>query len=158
MYMYLLEHVPENPWRKPEEFPGILKSLMADFEGPVAEMRAKIDENSHVVYRPLETILLTETWTKGHVALLGDAAHSTTPHLGSGAGAAVEDAIVLVQELSRCGSIAEAFETYNTRRIPRASLVVNNSLKIGELEMAGAPMPEQAGLMGASLHAIAQPY
>lgn len=158
MYMYLLEHVPENPWRKPEEFPGILKSLMADFEGPVAEMRAKIDENSHVVYRPLETILLTETWTKGRVALLGDAAHSTTPHLGSGAGAAVEDAIVLVQELSRCGSIAEAFETYNTRRIPRASLVVNNSLKIGELEMAGAPMPEQAGLMGASLHAIAQPY
>jgi 2-polyprenyl-6-methoxyphenol hydroxylase-like FAD-dependent oxidoreductase len=158
MYMYLLEHVPGNPWREPKQFPGILKELMADFEGPVAEMRDMIDETSHIVYRPLETILLTDTWTEGRVALLGDAAHSTTPHLGSGAGAAVEDAIVLVEELEKAGSVEEAFAGYNSRRIPRASVVVNNSLKIGEQEMARAPMSEQADLMGASLAAIAQPY
>ncbi|MDO6966372.1 FAD-dependent monooxygenase [Rhizobium alvei] len=158
MYMYLLEHVPDNPWRNESEFPAILRRLMDDFQGPVAELRDQINDKSHIVYRPLEALLLTDTWTKGRVALLGDAAHATTPHLGSGAGAAVEDAIVLVEELGRAGSIDEAFEAYNRRRIPRASVVVNNSLRLGELEMASAPMSEQAAIMGASLAAIAEPY
>ena len=34
-------------------------------------------------------------------ALIGDAAHSATPHLGQGAAMAVEDAIVLADELAR---------------------------------------------------------
>ena len=158
MYMYLLEHVPDNPWREPEEFPALLHSLMDGFEGPIPALRDKVNGDSHIVYRPLEAILLTDTWTKGRVVLLGDAAHATTPHLGSGAGAAVEDAIVLAEELARATSIDDAFAAYNKRRIPRASLVVYNSLKLGEMEMAGAPMQEMAGLMGASMHAIAEPY
>jgi hypothetical protein len=44
------------------------------------------------------------------------------------------------------------------RRLPRGRLVVGNSLKIGEMEMAGDPMPEQAALMADSLDAICEPY
>ncbi len=36
--------------------------------------------------------------------LIGDAAHATTPHLASGAGLAVEDAIVLAEEIERASS------------------------------------------------------
>ncbi|KAJ7624663.1 hypothetical protein FB45DRAFT_923989 [Roridomyces roridus] len=35
------------------------------------------------------------TWVRGRTALLGDAAHGTLPHLGQGAGMAVEDAAAL---------------------------------------------------------------
>ncbi|EIW81164.1 FAD/NAD(P)-binding domain-containing protein [Coniophora puteana RWD-64-598 SS2] len=34
-------------------------------------------------------------WTRGHVVILGDAAHATTPHLGAGAGQAIDDAWLL---------------------------------------------------------------
>jgi 2-polyprenyl-6-methoxyphenol hydroxylase-like FAD-dependent oxidoreductase len=158
MYMYLLEHVPDNPWRKKEELPGLLRGLMEGFGDAPGALRETISAETPIIYRPLESILLTDTWSKGRVVLLGDAVHATTPHLASGAGAAVEDAIVLGDELMASTSVEQALERYNARRIPRASLVVNNSLKIGELEMNGSPMQEQAALMGASMKAIAAPY
>jgi 2-polyprenyl-6-methoxyphenol hydroxylase-like FAD-dependent oxidoreductase len=37
--------------------------------------------------------------------LIGDAAHTTTPHLASGAGIAIEDAIVLAEELASDQSV-----------------------------------------------------
>ena len=158
MYMYLLEHVPGNPWRNQDELPALLRGLMDGFGDAPAALRETVSADTPIIYRPLESILLTDTWTKGRIALLGDAAHATTPHLASGAGAAVEDAIVLADELLASTSVDEALQNYNTRRIPRASLVVNNSLQIGQLEMTGRPMQEQAALMGASMKAIAQPY
>jgi 2-polyprenyl-6-methoxyphenol hydroxylase-like FAD-dependent oxidoreductase len=39
------------------------------------------------------------------VVLIGDAAHTTTPHLASGAGIAIEDAIVLAEELASDQSV-----------------------------------------------------
>lgn len=158
MYLYLLEHVPGNPWREKEELPALLHGLMAGFGGEAAVLRNMVTDETPIIYRPLEAILLTETWSKGRVVLLGDAVHATTPHLGSGAGAAVEDAIVLTDELTLAGTLTDALASYETRRIPRASFVVNNSLKIGELEMSGAPMQEQAALMGESMQGIIQPY
>jgi len=158
MYMYLLEHVPENPRRKQEELPGLLRGLMEGFGDVPGALRETISAETPIIYRPLESILLTGTWSKGRVTLLGDAVHATTPHLASGAGAAVEDAIVLTEELVASPSVEQALANYNRRRIPRASLVVNNSLKLGELEMAGRPMQEQAALMGTSMKAIAEPY
>lgn len=158
MYMYLLEHVPGNPRRDLKELPGLLRGLMEGFGDVPAMLRETVSADTPIIYRPLESILLTDTWTKGRVVLIGDAVHATTPHLASGAGAAVEDAIVLGDELTANSSVEQALANYNARRIPRASLVVNNSLKIGQLEMTGRPMQEQAALMGASMKAIAEPY
>lgn len=158
MYMYLLEHVPGNPRRKQEELPGLLRGLMEGFGDAPGALRETISSETPIIYRPLESILLTDTWNRGRVVLLGDAVHATTPHLASGAGAAVEDAIVLGDELMSSPSVEQALANYSRRRIPRASLVVNNSLKIGELEMTGQPMQEQAALIGASIKAIAEPY
>ncbi|HWU61369.1 MAG TPA: FAD-dependent monooxygenase [Ensifer sp.] len=158
MYMYLLEHVPGNPRRKQEELPGLLRGLLEGFGDVPGVLRETISAETPIIYRPLDCILLTDAWSKGRVTLLGDAVHATTPHLASGAGAAVEDAIVLTEELVSSASVEQALENYYRRRIPRASLVVNNSLKLGELEMAGRPMQEQAALIGASMKAIAEPY
>ena len=38
-------------------------------------------------------------WASGRVCLLGDAAHPMMPNLGQGGGMAIEDALVLGQEL-----------------------------------------------------------
>lgn len=158
MYMFLLEHVPDNPWRENHELVAILKSLLRDFTGVVGQFRDLLSEENELIYRPLETILLADTWSSGRVVLLGDAVHGTTPHLGSGAGAAVEDAIVLSNLLSVAPTLDVALKRYDLQRIPRASLVVNNSLRLGEMEMTGEPLPAQAALLKESFRQISEPY
>ena len=158
MYMYLLETVPNNPRVEQKDYLQKLKELTVEFTGPVVQLREELSEQHDMNYRPLEAILLEDTWMKGRVVLLGDAAHATTPHLGAGAGMAVEDAIVLVQELGQADSIEAAFNSYFKRRLPRGKIVVGNSLKLGELEMAGAPMSEIGKLMGESFKKISEPY
>lgn len=61
-----------------------------------------------------------DTIVKGRVALLGDAAHSTTPDIGQGGCAALEDSVVLASILS-CHSlgIEDALQRYQQRRCGR---------------------------------------
>lgn len=76
------------------------------------------------------------TYTKGHLCLLGDAAHATTPHQGAGAGQAIEDAYILTSLLGKCSSIAElekAFKAYDEIRRPRSQKVVTTSRSLGEI-------------------------
>ena len=68
------------------------------------QLAEQITDDDAVVYRPLECLLLEGPWHRGRVVLLGDAVHATTPHLGQGAGMAIEDSIVLAEELAApCG-------------------------------------------------------
>lgn len=61
-----------------------------------------------------------ERLVKGRVALLGDAGHSTTPDIGQGGCAAMEDAIVLAQTLrTHSLGIEDALLRYEARRIDR---------------------------------------
>ncbi|HKH92129.1 MAG TPA: NAD(P)/FAD-dependent oxidoreductase, partial [Gemmatimonadaceae bacterium] len=55
-------------------------------------------------------------WWDGRLALLGDAAHAMAPNLGQGANSALVDAAVLLDELRRGGSLAEALAAYDARR------------------------------------------
>jgi 2-polyprenyl-6-methoxyphenol hydroxylase-like FAD-dependent oxidoreductase len=92
------------------------------------------------------------------VLLIGDAAHPTTPQLASGAGIAVEDAIVLTHELERTGwQVEPALEAFMKRRWDRCRLVVENSVEIGRREQAGRPIKEQTELVEQSLAKLAEP-
>lgn len=73
-----------------------------------------------------------ETFCQSRVAILGDAAHASTPHQGAGAGQAIEDAHVLAELLSdpRVGSaddVVAAFRAYDEIRRPRSQRVVASS-------------------------------
>ncbi|MCB1357265.1 MAG: FAD-dependent monooxygenase [Maritimibacter sp.] len=157
MYMFCLENVKEKPFYDDAELLPRLKALLAPFPG-LAELRDGMDEDTHILARPLESVLLTETWYQGRVILIGDAAHSTTPHLASGAGMAVEDAIVLVDELDREVDYEAAMKSFIARRLPRGKLVVGNSIRLGEMEQDGSPAGEMQGLMIETLKAICEPY
>ncbi len=80
-----------------------------------------------------------KSWHDGRVTLLGDAAHPTAPTLGAGAGLAIEDGVVLGRELSAVGSLATAgavqaaVASYESKRIPRTSLIVNRSARMERL-------------------------
>ena len=157
MYLFLLEHVPHNPWRAPQEQPALLRRLLEGFAGILARVREALDERSRIVYRPLEGHILRGDWFKGRAILIGDAAHASTPQLASGAGMAAEDGIVLAEELQRAPSADDAFRAFMQRRYQRCRLVVENSLEIGRLEMAKAPADQQTAIVARSLQVLAAP-
>jgi salicylate hydroxylase len=76
------------------------------------------------------------TYYKGNLAILGDAAHASTPHQGAGAGQAIEDAFVLSNLLGKVESkegIEQAFKAYDAIRRPRSQKVVTTSREAAEL-------------------------
>lgn len=70
------------------------------------------------------------TLVKGKVALLGDAGHGTTPDIGQGGCAAMEDAVVLGQIFAqKPDSIEAALKEYEAKRAPRVKDLVLKARK-----------------------------
>lgn len=158
MYAFILEHVPDNPRYAPDEELAHVAKLLEPFGGYVPAVRAGLGETSLVNYRPLEWVLLDGPWHKGRIVLIGDAVHATTPHMASGAGMAAEDGLVLAEELAANDEVEQALSSFTARRFERARLVVENSVKIGEIEMKGGNQMDANAMLGDTMHRLQQPY
>jgi 2-polyprenyl-6-methoxyphenol hydroxylase-like FAD-dependent oxidoreductase len=138
MYMFLLQ--PESSKVRLDEATQWhrLKEIMAPFSGLLGTLRDGLSASSSIICRPLEAILLPRPWHRGRVLLIGDAVHATTPHLASGAGISIEDALVLSEELAGGSDIPQALRRFEDRRWERCRLVVENSVRIGQMEQTHA--------------------
>ena len=159
MYMFLLHAAAGNPWIEPREQPQRLYEAMAGYGGYVTQIRDTVlTSNAHSVnYRPLEVLLHPAPWHHGHVVLIGDAVHATTPHLASGAGMAIEDGIVLTEELQSQPALERALQNFTARRFDRCRRVVENSVQLGQIEMSHGSPVEHTRLMAEALGALRQP-
>ncbi len=73
-------------------------------------------------------------WSKGHVTLLGDAAHPVLPYLAQGAALAIEDADYLARALKVHESdVASALERYSEAHTKRALRVQRHAARLGAL-------------------------
>jgi len=73
-------------------------------------------------------------WTRGKVALLGDAAHPTLQYLAQGACMAIEDAVVLSGKLEKAGSeVDAALRAYEQERYLRTARVTITSRIFGDI-------------------------
>lgn len=157
MYLFVNQRT-EKIWRDPETLPAELRSLLEGYGGHAGRIRDAITDDTEVIFRPLEAFVLPAPWHVGRVVLIGDAAHPTTPQLASGAGIAVEDALVLAEEIARAGGdVPGALAAFTARREKRCRLVVNSSVKIGRLEQAQASPEEQTAVVDEALAALALP-
>jgi 2-polyprenyl-6-methoxyphenol hydroxylase-like FAD-dependent oxidoreductase len=136
MYILTIEKPPQGTsLRLPREgIAAVYRERLGQFGGPVAERRELIVDDDAVVYRPVENVLVAPPWYRGRVVLIGDAAHATSPHCGQGAAQAIEDAIVLRQELSREQPLDAALDAYMERRFERCKMIVAGSETIGRWE------------------------
>ncbi len=155
MYLFFLETRATPEHIDAQEWPGLLRKALAEFTGPIADIREGLSGQSNIVYRPLFAVMMQKPWHAGRTVLIGDAAHATTPHLASGAGLAVEDALVLAEELERASSCEEAVHRFTERRYERCRLVVENSVRLGEIEQRGGSPQEHEKLMRESTLALA---
>lgn len=158
MYLFLTEHRPTNERVDPADFAPLLRGLLEEFPAPLLQqVRAQIDEHAQIVFRPLEGLLMPRPWYRGRVVLIGDTVHATTPHLASGACIGIEDALVLAEELARGSEVSAALQAFQDRRWERCRMVVENSFRLGRIEMEGGSKDEHAQIMRDSLMALAQP-
>lgn len=158
MYLFVTEPRPDNSHVDPASFVARLRALLADFGAPVLRAAAEqIGPSSQIVFRPLEGVLVPRPWFRGRVVLIGDTVHATTPHLASGACIGIEDALVLAEELARGGPVSAALQAFQDRRWERCRMVVENSFRLGQIEMEGGSKDEHAQIMRDSLMALAQP-
>jgi 2-polyprenyl-6-methoxyphenol hydroxylase-like FAD-dependent oxidoreductase len=120
IYILYIEAVPADQVKMPDDqLADIFRERLAEFGGPVAEIRDRdITDSSKVVVRPVESLLVPLPWHRGRVVLVGDAAHATSPHVGQGGAMAIEDALVLAEEVTQ-GDLEAALTRFAERRYPR---------------------------------------
>ena len=157
VYLFLTEDRETNNFVAPETFVETLRALLERFPSPlIRNIAAELSSENHIIYRPLEQMLLPRPWSKGRVVLIGDAVHATTPHLAAGACIGIEDAMVLAQELGRHNNALSALEAFEARRWERCRMVVENSGRLADIEVKGGSREEHASIMQVSMKTLAE--
>ncbi|MCA8227959.1 FAD-dependent oxidoreductase [Burkholderia vietnamiensis] len=157
MYVFVTEDRPTNERIDPAHWPRMLADLLAPFGAPLVQsIRAQVGPQSHCIYRPLESLLLPQPWFSARVVLVGDAVHATTPHMAAGAGIGIEDGIVLAEELGRGATVQAALQAFQARRWERCRMVVENSGRLGEIEISGGDKAEHTRIMHETHQRLAQ--
>jgi 2-polyprenyl-6-methoxyphenol hydroxylase-like FAD-dependent oxidoreductase len=119
-YMYCYCDAPRT------DPPRSLRDLLADYAElghTIRELVEAAGERFPVHVAPIEEVVTT-SWHRGPVLLVGDAAHGTSPSMAEGAAMAVEDAIVLADSLASAGNLGDALRAYEQRRRPRTDWVL----------------------------------
>lgn len=160
-YLYLLYKRDGLDFIPPTAWPEIFADLMVPFTGELADIRRGLLDGSlpdpHLLYRPLAGHMIPAPWHRGRLVLLGDTVHATTPQLASGAGIAIEGALVLAEELGRRHSLEGALTAYAGRHFDRANLVVQASATLGHIELSGGGPQAHAQVMHQTLELLRRP-
>lgn len=144
MYLYVTTPEPGKPVYPRDQLAAAMRTKLERAAPQIRAMAQEITDNAGVVYRPLEGMMLYGDWHTGRVVLLGDAVHATTPHLGQGAGMAIEDSIVLAEEVGRHDDPETAFRAYRDRRFERCRYIVEKSLAICHGQLGRGPQIDNA--------------
>lgn len=159
MYIYFVQNLLAPVRLADEELVPMLRELLSDFGGVLAKARDEIVDPEAIAYRPITSLIMPAPWHHGRVLLIGDAVHTTTPHMAAGAGIAVEDSVVLAELLASGSSLPAALDAFMTRRYERCRLVVQNSLQIGEFEKTpNAPGANPIPIEQETVRVLAQPF
>ncbi|MCG5472651.1 FAD-dependent monooxygenase [Micromonospora sp. LAH09] len=107
--------------------PGWRDEVAATFTEPAATMLKALDHDDSTLHSGPNQEVVLDSWARGRVLLIGDAAHATSPNMAQGAAMALEDAVVLASSLAAAGSVAEALRGYEARRRPRTDWVLGQT-------------------------------
>ncbi|MDT8398591.1 MAG: FAD-dependent oxidoreductase [Pseudomonadales bacterium] len=157
MYMYVTSPEPGNPRYPRKGLAKAMRGKLGNAPPVIAEYARQITEDDEVVYKPLNWLMIEGDWYKGRTMLIGDAAHATTPHLGQGAGMAIEDSVVLAEELSRQSSIYKAFDAFMKRREERCRYIVETSVAICKGQLGEGPLVNNAAATAEMFKVTAEP-
>lgn len=132
-YVFCLVSQEKPDHVDPARFPELMTQLLAEFDGEVGWARDHIDPGT-IHFAPMAAHIMPDPWYRGRVLLIGDAAHATTPHIGYGAGLAVEDGVILGECVASATTLEDALATFMKRRYERCRMVVENGLRVCRMQ------------------------
>lgn len=157
LYMFTLSPERGNDYLTFEQQVVRLREVLAGFGGLIGQIRDTLGPGSQITYRPLQSLFLPKPWHRGRIILIGDAVHATTPQLASGAGAAVEDGVLLNHYLTKSASVEQALVDFTERRFDRCQDMVESSLLLGKMELEGAPGEDQGRVYAEAIARLSEP-
>jgi 2-polyprenyl-6-methoxyphenol hydroxylase-like FAD-dependent oxidoreductase len=122
-----------EPGVRPPDVKAYLKQHFGDWHDPIPALidatppEAVLHHDLYHLGTPLET------YVRGRIALLGDAAHAMPPFLGQGGCQALEDAVVLAHAVSTEDTVEKALDSYDRERRPRSQKVAHGSVRAGKI-------------------------
>ena len=117
--------------RAPDEMAEVRRRF-GSWHEPIPDLLDATDPGAVLRNDIFELATPLQTFVRGRVALLGDAAHAMTPNLGQGAGQALEDAAVLAICLQAPEvDVEAALARYDALRRPRTQALVRQSHLVG---------------------------
>jgi 2-polyprenyl-6-methoxyphenol hydroxylase-like FAD-dependent oxidoreductase len=136
---------------------GTMMTPQGGTSGAAAEWKREATEHFKEWYEPVRAVIQAtpesgfvrqdicdrvpiETWGTGRVALLGDAAHATTPTLGQGGCMAIEDAVVLARNLADGADVPSSLSRYAAQRKGRANGIVRQARRHGVFYHGANPL------------------
>jgi salicylate hydroxylase len=121
--------------------PASADTLRAGFARWAKESKSLLERIDEWRNWSLDELVRPGRWSKGRVALLGDAAHPLLPYMAQGAALAIEDAAALAACIaSQPADLGPAFARYEELRRPRAERVARFSRRLGRLYHLGGPL------------------
>jgi 2-polyprenyl-6-methoxyphenol hydroxylase-like FAD-dependent oxidoreductase len=119
-----------------EQWMSRMRELFADDASAALTVLDHVTPESFIPPSPLEDLPHVPVWSKGRIALIGDAAHATSPSSGQGASLAAESAV----ELARCLRdlpVPQAFQAYERARRDRVERVIATAARTNQSKAAG---------------------
>jgi 2-polyprenyl-6-methoxyphenol hydroxylase-like FAD-dependent oxidoreductase len=159
MFLFLVQPITDDRRLPPDRMHIMLRDQLHDFGSEVVKFACDhITDPRKVDYRPMNAFLLPPPWHRGRVVVIGDASHTTTPHLATGAGIAIEDAVVLGELMGSDLPAEKLLDRFMERRFERCRLVVKTAIKLGEMEKdTSIPVAKHHELMTATFRKLAEP-
>ncbi|TDH67011.1 hypothetical protein CCR75_000052 [Bremia lactucae] len=135
--MNVVAFASKEEWNDPKWVVSTTKEdLENDFAGFSKQARNIISMMENTDIWALFHHLPARTYTRDNMLMIGDAAHAMTPHQGSGAAMAIEDAYVLSSLLATvryASSLKVAFKAFEKVRMSRTQKVASTSYEAGRL-------------------------
>ena len=118
-----LKNISDEQWTK----------KLLEFHKEDNQIKRFIKMSKDYVKIPIYSIPHLDKWHKGRVCLIGDAAHATSPHIGQGASASMEDAVVLAKCLRDISDFKQSFVKFESLRKERVEKIVREAQKSGKI-------------------------
>jgi len=138
IYWFACVNAPQNDPAMRDAQVADLQRVFQKFH-PTVQAILENTRDADLLWNDIIDLKPIEKFAFGNIVLIGDAAHATTPNMGQGACQAIEDAVILADELGKNAAPAAAFVAFEKRRLERVHFIVNNSWRLGKIAQLSHP-------------------
>ncbi len=157
VYLMLGEPAEEGIRHEQSDFVATVRDAFGHFGGLAPWYLDQIVDSDQLLFAAIEEVALEPPWHSGRVLVIGDAAHASPPYLAQGAAMAIEDSVVLAEEMSEGDDIDDVIVRFTARRFPRADFIRSTSMERNRQRYQGGPYePNPDGTMSDRMRALSE--